>query len=150
MAQYVQQFRNAINAAKGAGLFNDDNRFWNFPNACCDDTCDLLAKYLFDSIGIRTQNVHGTYRDNSNENICSHAWLLLDGQTIIDITGDQFANSSLFFNYNIPVYIGNKGCFHALFEVEQRDIREPYIFNKCVDKTQQRLMCLYQKIFKFL
>ena len=36
----------------------------------------------------------------------SHAWAQLSNRVILDITGDQFKNRSVFLNYSTPVYIG--------------------------------------------
>lgn len=92
----VKQFRGAIDVAWGAGDFDKDFSFKNFPCGCCGDTSDLLAQFLLEN-GIRTYYVCGTYRGGSFEGYQSHAWLLTDNNTIIDITGDQFKYNPDFF-----------------------------------------------------
>lgn len=44
---------------------------------------------------------------------------ILRGCTIIDITGSQsqFRLDSKYFNYNIPIYIGEMDDFHSLFDI---------------------------------
>lgn len=44
---------------------------------------------------------------------------VMDGCTIIDITGSQsqFRLASRYLNYNIPVYIGEMDDFHMLFDI---------------------------------
>ena len=44
---------------------------------------------------------------------------ILRGCTIIDITGSQsqFRLDSKYFNYNIPIYIGEMDDFHNLFDI---------------------------------
>ena len=44
---------------------------------------------------------------------------VLDGCTIIDITGSQtqFRSSSQYFHYDIPVYVGPMDAFHNLFDI---------------------------------
>lgn len=66
----VCQFRFAIDAAKQSHSFHDDLCFNRFPNACCGDTCYLLAEYL-QSKGVKTIYVCGDDRGQS------HAWLVV-------------------------------------------------------------------------
>lgn len=87
--QLASHFRKAIDKAWENGEFFKDIRFCRFPSGCCDDSCDLLGKYL-DKHGYHTRQIAGTYRDGAFEDITGHAWLLYDNSTIIDITGDQF------------------------------------------------------------
>lgn len=145
----VNQFRNAINAAKDAGEFDNDFSFCRFPRGCCGDASCLLAQYLLKN-DIKTYYVCGTYRDDITESIQSHAWLQTIDQTIIDITGDQFWNDLEFFNYNISVYIGKGDRFHRLFKVEERNIRESVNLDDLGRICQPRLKQLYAKILKYI
>lgn len=119
----VKQFREAIDIARGEDAFLKDICFGNFPHGCCGDASDLLANYLL-SHGIQTWYVCGTYYGESEEYRQSHAWLELSNGIIIDITGDQFKYEDVFLNYNNPAYIGEMDDFHALFDVEEMDIRK--------------------------
>ena len=74
---------------------------------------------------------------------------LLDG-TIIDITGDQFRYSDIFLNYDIPVYVGKMDEFHALFEVEERDVREGVTIDKLGEFCYPRLKRLYDIIMQYI
>ena len=114
----VWKFRQAIDNAKANREFNYKDRFSRFPTGCCDDTCDLLGKYLLRK-GIRTVQIQGTFRDGNPEHTTGHAWLQLDDGIIIDITGDQFRYDKLFLNFHEPVYVGKKSEFHSLFEIDR-------------------------------
>ena len=135
-------FRNAIDIAFENNEFFDDVRFRHFPMGCCDDACDLLGKYL-DEHGYNTQQIVGTYRDGEFEDITSHAWLIYDKSTIIDITGDQFKSNALFLNFNTPVYVGQSSEFYKLFDIDR-------IYENCDVGVNERLKCLYKIIAKYL
>lgn len=145
----VNQFRDAIDAAKDIGEFDKDFSFYKFPRGCCGDASDLLGQFLLEN-GIRTYYVCGTYRDGSFENIQSHAWLLTNNQTIIDITGDQFRKNTSFLNYNKSVYVGPEDNFHRLFEVEDRNIHKNIGLDALSSMCQPRLNELYRKIIKYI
>lgn len=46
----VDQFRDAVDIAKGKGEFLKDIRFRRFPSGCCDDASDLLAQFLLENV----------------------------------------------------------------------------------------------------
>ena len=144
----VNQFRDAMDVARDEGEFDKDFSFYKFPRGCCGDASDLLAQFLLENV-IRTYYVCGTYRDGSFENSQSHAWLLTDNQTIIDITGDQFRDNPDFLNYDKSVYVGAEDDFHRLFEVEDRDVRENGL-DALGSMCQPRLNGLYRKIIKYI
>lgn len=83
-------FRSAIMEAKNDRIFSYRDRMSRFPGGCCDDSCDLLAYYLYVTYKIHTKQGNDTYHDNDPGNTMHHAWLIMDDNTIIDITGDQF------------------------------------------------------------
>ncbi|MGL5149571.1 MAG: hypothetical protein ACRC7N_03230 [Clostridium sp.] len=145
----VKKFREAIDVARDTGEFDKDFSFCNFPRGCCGDTSYLLAQYLLENT-IRTYYVCGTYRGSSSEDYQSHAWLLLNNHTIIDITGDQFKYNPDFLNYDKSVYIGAADDFHKLFEVEDRDIYENNGLDTLGSMCQSRLYGLYSKIIKYI
>ncbi len=106
-------YRAAIQKAKNEREFDHPDRMSRFPSGCCDDSCDLLAHYLYTTYGIHTQQRNGVYRDNDPNNTTNHAWLIMDDGTIIDITADQFD----FFPKNANgVYVGKENCFYKRFE----------------------------------
>jgi hypothetical protein len=145
----VSKFRDAIDAARDAGEFDKDFSFHGFPRGCCGDASDLLAQFLLEN-GIRTYYVCGTHRGRSFENTHSHAWLLTDNQTIIDITGDQFRDNPGFLNYNKAAYVGAKDDFHRLFKVEDRDIHENNGLDALGSMCLPRLYGLYRKIIQYI
>jgi hypothetical protein len=147
--QLVNQFRNAIDVARDAGEFDEDYSFYKFPRGCCGDASDLLAQFLLEN-GVKTYYVCGTYRDGGFENFQSHAWLLTDNKIIIDITGDQFRYNIDLLNYDKSAYVGPKGDFHRLFEVEDRNIHENFGLDALGSMCQPRLRALYQKIIKYI
>ncbi|MGL5331147.1 MAG: hypothetical protein ACRDD7_17925 [Peptostreptococcaceae bacterium] len=139
----VRQFRDAIDVARDIGDFDNDFSFNKFPRGCCGDTSDLLAQFLLEN-QIRTYYVYGMYRGQS------HAWLLTDNKTIIDITGDQFKDNSDFLNYDKSVYVGTEDDLHRLFKVENRNIRENSGLDVLGSMCEPRLNELYNKIIKYI
>lgn len=106
-------FRSAIMEAKYDQKFSYKDRMRNFPGGCCDDSCDLLAYYLYTVYKIRTKQCVGRYRDNNPDNTTNHAWLITDYNTIIDITGDQFEYCA---GYAEEVYVGKGNSFYKRLE----------------------------------
>ncbi|EGO5016467.1 hypothetical protein ACJX4N_002507 [Enterococcus faecalis] len=145
----AKKFRVSIEKARDSGAFDDDIIFYKFPKGCCGDTSDLLAQFLLEN-GIKTYYIWGIYKPKSYENIQSHAWLLTDDQTIIDITGDQFREKLEFLNYDNPVYIGDKDDFHSLFVIKNINVNENKGLDALGSISQSRLKVLYQKITNFL
>ena len=112
----AKAFRAAIISARNDREFNYRDRMSNFPRGCCDDSCDLLAHYLYYTHNICSRQKVGTYRDNNPNNTTNHAWLVLHDGTIIDITGDQFRN---FAEYMKDVYVGQETPFYKRLERKQ-------------------------------
>ena len=106
-------FRSAIIEAKYNQKFSHKDRMSNFPGGCCDDSCDLLAYYLYTVYKIRTKQCVGKYYDDNPYNTTGHAWLIMDDDTIIDITGDQF---KYFAGYAEEVYVGKENLFYKRLE----------------------------------
>ena len=101
----VTKFRKAVECAKNEGAFNGNQILSRFPKGCCGIISSLLAKYLFEN-GINSYGVSGTFRSGNPEETQSHAWLVLEDNTIVDITGDQFKHSPIFLHYSEKVYVG--------------------------------------------
>lgn len=106
-------FRSAIMEAKYDRQFGWRDRMSNFPKGCCDDSCDLLAYYLYTVYEIHTKQGVGTYRDDDSNNTTNHAWLITNNNTIIDITGDQFKYCT---GYAEEVYVGKGNYFYKRLE----------------------------------
>lgn len=133
-------FRSAITAAKNNREFSHKDRMSNFPNGCCDDSCDLLAYYLYAKYRIHTKQGNGVYSDNNFYNKTNHAWLIMDDNTIIDITGDQFKFCAV---YTEKVYVGKNNPFYK--RLSRKQIMENY------DITQDsRLWNDYQIILGYM
>lgn len=135
----ASNFRKAIIIAKNNGEFSLHDRMSRFPYGCCDDACDLLAYYLFINYNIHTKQGNGVYRDNDFYNTTNHAWLILNGDTVIDITGDQFA----FAGFSDEVYVRRENSFYQ--NLEDKRILDNY------DITQsERLWNDYKSIIKYM
>lgn len=145
----VKRFRDAIDRAKAAGRFEKEVCFKGFPYYCCGDTSDLLGHYLL-SHGIYTDYVCGhRYSEDYDCNV-SHAWLMLENNMIIDITGDQFSDNPAFLDYSKKVYIGEIDVFHKLFTVEKLDVRKsvPLCDLGCLNPA--RLPGIYDIIMEYI
>lgn len=144
---YANQFRNAIDAARNDARFPINDRMRRFPQGCCDDTSDLFAYFLRHK-GIPTIQVNGKYQDDDPEHTQNHVWLKTDDDIIVDLTGDQFKNSSLFRYYNIPVYVGEEDTFHSFFS----DRIEILSFDFTPNETegQRRMFRLFSTIMKYI
>lgn len=149
IVQLATEFRKAIDLALEAGEFDNDIIFRRFPRGCCGDASDLLSQYLLEN-SIKTIYVCGTYWGESEDDRQSHAWLLTGGQTIIDITADQFKRNHIFLNYEKAVYVGKEDDFHRLFEVEDRNVYECHGINALGSACRSRLWNLYRKIIKYI
>lgn len=145
----VTQFRNTIETARDAGEFDDDFLFIRFPHGCCGDACELLAQFLLDH-GISSYYICGTYYVDEFENIQTHAWLLVDNKTIIDITGDQFKNNRYLLNYNKSIHVGLEDDFHRLFEIHENQVRKNLGIDNLGHNCQPRLFKLYRTILEFI
>ena len=133
-------YREAILKAKYNRKFNRRDRMSNFPGGCCDDSCDLLAHYLYTTYSIRTKQGNGIYCDNDANNTTNHAWLVMADNTIIDVTADQFDSFSRIAK---GVYIGKEN--YSYKHLEHRRIYENY------DITQDtRLWNDYQIIMSYI
>ena len=133
-------FRAAIVSAKYDRRFHYRDRMSNFPGGCCDDSCDLLAYYLYTTYKIRTRQGIGTYRDNDPNNTTDHAWLIMYDNTIIDITGDQFRYCA---GYTDEVYVGVETLFYK--KLERKQVRDNYDITK-----DARLLDDYQIIMSYM
>ena len=105
----VLKFRIAIEFARDNNLFSPKDRMSRFPCGCCDDFCDLLAKYLKDKYRLDSKQVVGFMYD-----ICTNHVLLnlIDDNLIIDITGDQFGDRP-------KVFVGHCAEYDKRFKFER-------------------------------
>lgn len=147
------RFRRGIEIAHEERLFIKPP-FADFPNACCGDASELLAQYLMDNNlyqNISYKTVYGTCRDDNFENFYSHAWLVIDGTYIVDITADQrqFKIKRIFPQDAVkPCYVGTGSKFHSMFEIELGHCREFYGLQNLGKDSHQRMKELYDIILK--
>jgi len=132
-------FRTAIEKAKNNNEFNRKDRMSRFPMGCCDDSCDLLAFYLKSNYGIQTKQGNGVLAECTDE-CTNHAWLVLEDGTIVDITIDQFKNSTDFYD---SVYVGGENQFY-------RKLSRKRIYNNYDITQDERLWGDYLIIANYL
>ena len=113
LREVVTAFRDAIVTACKNGEFSRKDRMSNFPGGCCDDSCDLLSYYLLKEFGIHTMQGNGLYDDGIFEHRTNHAWLVMDGGIVIDITGTQFKYCA---GFSEEVYIDHENSFYKNLE----------------------------------
>lgn len=77
-------FRSAIEKCPKEVLSMKDSLI-SFPNACCDDTSQLLAAFFADNGITDSYRLHG----KNIKGVPSHVWLKTRG-FVVDITADQF------------------------------------------------------------
>lgn len=136
----ASDFRSAIMEAKYDRKFNYRDRMSGFPEGCCDDSCDLLAYYLYVTYKIHTKQGNGRYRDNDPNNTTRHTWLIMNDNTIIDITGDQFKYCS---GNAEEVYVGKESPFYK--GLEDKRSYENYDITR-----SERLWNDYQIILEYI
>ncbi len=128
-------FRKAIDCIMENREFDYKDRMSNFPKCSCDDTCDILGYYL-DCHGIKSRQLIKIYKPDDKELKCYHAVLLLDDDTIIDLTGDQFLGRP-------PVFVGKQDRFYE--DMDYFEICENYNIEQDL-----RLWDNYKKILRYL
>lgn len=134
--EIAASFRAAIESAIESGDINDSN-MRNFPNGCCSYASDLLQKYLFEEKNISTYYISGSYGFGWDAE--SHAWLEMDDNTVIDITGDQYKyNENLHFDKQ--VYVGKrKNGFHDKFVLDE-PVPYQYITETTINSVRRQKM----------
>ncbi len=151
--QLAIRFRNAIEKTIYARDvdYKYYSWFYEFPRYCCGKSSELLALYLLEN-GIKSTYICGSYRDGTFENTQSHAWLVYDNDTIIDITGDQFRYDSLFLNFDKQVYVGPEIDFYRLFEIDDMDCCNYFSIEdwQRIHEQDFTALELYSKIIKHI
>ena len=150
--EYAIQFRTAIKAARDAGEFKPEKPFQRepmnkFPYDCCDDTVDLFIHYLYNTFGIDSIKVTGSYYSKSLKCTCYHTWQVFEGW-VVDLTGDQFDDDPDIIIKSIPVYVGAMGEFHKQFG----NVRSEHSCGiECLgSKSHERMYRLYDSIMKHM
>ena len=136
----TEAFRMAILDAKYDRRFQYRDRMSNFPRGCCDDASDLLAYYLLEKYNIHTEQGNGVYRDDNPEHTTNHAWLIVNGESYIDITATQFMFCGAFKK---DIYVGKSFYFYE----ELEDVK---IYRNCDITRDKRLWKDYQIIMEYL
>lgn len=149
--EMATKFRIAIESAKNERRFTVDQCFRNFPNGCCGITAELLAKFLMDN-GIKSKLTYiaGTYREQSLE-LPSHAWLKIENNIVVDITGDQFKYYPEPLNFNETVYVGLYNDFYNLFEIDEEEIcNNYYLLDDVYVRNHLSRRKLYEIILEYI
>lgn len=104
----------------------------SFPNGACGDASILLAHHL-------SRHGYGPYRYVCGRHgDASHVWLT-DGEVIIDITADQFAD------FDTPVFVAASSSWHAaLAGADQHEAR----IDVWGDDWKQRFLAAYGTLTK--
>ena len=143
----VTDFTRAIDAANANGELDKDFSFNRFPRG-------VVVTHLIWQVNIclrRIFNIYvcgNRYFDDPEGGTQSHAWLLVDCM-IADITGYQFSDRLIYYNYDIPDYYGPMYDFHRLFDVKDRDVRKTVHLVELGGFCCPRLKDLYGKIKKY-
>lgn len=139
---YAKKMRSTIENLINKNIIND-KFLRKFPHGCCSDSSILLAELLYRN-NISCQYVSGKcYFDNKPY---YHAWVVVEGKIIIDVTGDQFGYNNDLLNYNHKVYVGELDEFHKLFDNEDISVEDYFGIEMYDDRTKSRLKELYNKI----
>ena len=107
--ELVVKFRMAIDEAKDESRFDKDQRFTNFPRGLFDNGYRKKITY-----------VSATFYDLELENP-PHAWLVIEDDIVLDITGDQFRWYPEPLRFEEPVYVGPYNKFYNAFEEQLRE-----------------------------
>ena len=161
ICKYATIFRKAIESAHYDGVFRGNPLMERFPHGSCGETSNLLGEYLL-SKGIRDlYYVCGTHYPATGDEEAdfygkqSHAWISIghpfdEDSLAVDITGDQFKDNPEYGYFDKPVFVGRRGRFHQLFEVDGRDYHEFHGIDSYDGGTQGELHRLYDEIMKRL
>lgn len=141
----ARKFRNTIEKLLKKNLIKDII-LNNFPFGCCSDASLLLAE-LFYRNNISCKYVSGIYYCDNKA--YTHAWLVVEGDIIVDITGDQFIDNKRLLNYNQKVYIGKLDKLHELFINEDIIIQDFFGIEKYDSNLKYRLEEIYNKIIEY-
>ncbi len=86
--------------------------FKSFPRGECGNTSSIIANWLIEQ-GVKDIEYVWGVRNNKDRSQ-SHGWLEV-GNTIIDITSDQFPDGLG------KIYLSQNRCFHDLFKNQRRN-----------------------------
>ncbi|CAK3577399.1 conserved hypothetical protein [Vibrio crassostreae] len=121
----VSQFRAAMENLNPCDFDGTSLFVSKFPDACCDDSSQLLAAYLSDNGYFNSKLIRGE-NGGFNRELGSHVWLYLDG-FYIDITSDQFNE----YGYrNPPIIMAEHNDFLSTFEIQDNGIADNRIHLK--------------------
>lgn len=109
----------------------------------------MLGHFLLEK-GIKTRYICGNYYGDNVEYGQSHAWLDMSDGTIIDITGNQFADNPIFLNNSYDVYVGKINSFYRLFDVDERDIHNTVYLFELGSFCYPRLKRIYDTILRYM
>lgn len=151
--QLAKKFRKAIEAAKCANEFNNNDIFNRFPRGCCGITSELLGEYLIKN-GIETIVVSSNCGEDENNK--SHAWLVIKDDKIKKPT-----QKKLSLSYDLREIMIGYGAQETMFNndgtlYEENDICDGVIIDITADQFVDYNKSVYvgeiddfHKLFKF-
>ncbi|QLY78079.1 hypothetical protein HZF06_13355 [Clostridium intestinale] len=90
--------------------------------------------------------IYGSFREQSID-LLSHAWLKIENNIVVDITGDQFKYYPELFNFNETVYVGLYNNFYNLFEIDLKESCNNYY---PLDDTYVRSHLSRKKLYEII
>lgn len=79
-----------------------------------------------------------------------HAWLVIENDIVLDITGDQFKWYPEPLNLREPVYVGPYNKFHNAFEEQSRKDCGDFRIENIQYHSYMRLQELYDVICEYI
>jgi len=107
LRRLVEQFRAALPVAIPRFPPYLHQRMEAFPRNSCDHASALLGRFLRENGFPNVQYVYNGYRGTRAE---GHAWLVVDGDIIVDITASQFPDQK------DEIIVSRDSAWHSAFE----------------------------------
>ncbi len=138
LIRIATEFRKAIfSTIEKRECFLKNDRLYNFPKGCCDDTAELFAYYLLDKYGLHAEQINGV-RTDGDGNRQNHEWVRMPSKLIVDLTVDQF---HCFKEHSNEIYVGTETAFH-------KEFREQKVATNSILDGNERLLHDYRMICK--
>lgn len=145
----AHEFRSALEIVRKERLYGRLRVFQHFPEGCCGYTSNLLAEYFHDN-GIAVKYV--VSGETSREQY-SHCWIILENDTIVDITADQFNEKTYFKDFEpIPkcCIVSSRHPLYSLFDRQIEASTDYGIDSYSGELIRQQLQGLYNTIIQLI
>ena len=133
----AERFRSAIELTPKSDL---PIGFAEFPAGSCADASIILGAFLFDRGCGEFELTRGSRGRMDDDNWGTHGWLT-QGELVIDITADQFAD------IDKAVIVSRDSKWHNQFRTEGRNVAH---FNTYDDRTRGGLSGAYRTVLDTL